>query len=167
MSASFLPTVSIPGVTGVATPDEDSLSSLFPELSYKERLLGFACCYALGILISLSSFGSFAELLAGDPTRFAILYSLGNATSLCSTLFLVGFKRQCTNMTEEHRRISAALYLSCMVATPITAYAMPDVSWLIITLLIVQWASFTWYSLSYIPFGRRIVTRLGRRLLGS
>jgi hypothetical protein len=165
MSASFLPTVNLPVVSQSTSDDEDSLTSLFPELTYKERLIGFACCYSLGILISLSSFGSFAELLAGDPTRFAVLYSLGNTTSLCSTLFLVGFKRQLANMTKEHRRVSAAVYVSCMVATPVVAYTVPDMSFLILLLVLVQWMAFTWYSLSYIPFGRSIVTNLGRRLL--
>ena len=167
MSGSLLPTVNIPGVTQGSSEDEDSLSSLFPELTYKERLIGFGCCYALGILISLSSFGSFGELLAGDPTRFAILYSLGNATSLCSTLFLVGFRRQFKNMAQEHRRLSAGLYVVCMLITPIIAYALPDMSLMILVLVVVQWVSFTWYSLSYIPFGRTIVTNLGRRLLPS
>ena len=167
MNSAILPTVSIPGMSQGATEDEDSLSSLFPELTYKERLIGFGCCYALGILISLSSFGSFGELLAGDPTRFAILYSMGNATSLCSTLFLVGFKHQCANMTKEHRRLSAGIYVTCMILTPIVAYTVPDMSLIILILVAVQWLSFTWYSLSYIPFGRTIVTNLGRRLLPS
>lgn len=167
MSNSILPTVSIPGFSQEQSVDEDSLSSLFPELTYKERLIGFACCYALGILISLSSFGSFGELLAGDPTRFAILYSLGNATSLCSTLFLVGFKRQFKNMAKEHRRLSAGIYVSCMVMTPIVAYTVPEMSFIVLILVVVQWVSFTWYSLSYIPFGRSIVASLGRRLLSS
>jgi hypothetical protein len=167
MTSSILPTVNIAGVAQGASEDEDSLSSLFPEFTYKERLIGFGCCYALGILISLSSFGSFGELLAGDPTRFAILYSLGNATSLCSTLFLVGFKRQFENMAKEHRRLSAGIYVSCMIATPIVAYIALDLSFLILILVVVQWVSFTWYSLSYIPFGRTIVTNLGRRLLST
>jgi len=165
MTSSFLPTVNVPGVLQSGSDEEDSLTSLFPQLTYKERLIGFACCYALGILISVSSFGSFGELLAGDPTRFAILYSLGNTTSLCSTLFLVGFKRQLANMTKDHRRVSAAVYVSCMIATPLVAYSVPDMTTIILLLVLVQWMAFTWYSLSYIPFGRSIVTNLGRRLL--
>ena len=161
--------MSLPNLPSLTNPlsqeEEDSLSSLFPQLSYKERLIGFACCYALGILISLSSFGSFADLLAGEPLRFAVLYSMGNMTSLCSTLFLVGLKRQIKNMTKEHRRVSAGTYLTCMVLTPVVAYTLPDMNLLIIVLVVVQWASLTWYSLSYIPFGRTMARGLANSLL--
>ena len=158
-------TVNIPGISQRTPEEEDSLSSLFPELSFRERLIGFACCYALGFLISLSSFGSFSEFLAGEPLRFAILYSMGNLTSLCATLFFVGFKRQFKNMTNKKRRITAAVYLGCVLFTPITAYFFPDMRILLVGLVILQWASLTWYSLSYVPFGQRMARGLANHLL--
>jgi len=52
----------------------------------------------MGLIISMSSFGAFSDLVLGYPTRFAILYSLGNFKSLCSTMFLVGPRQQFKNM---------------------------------------------------------------------
>jgi hypothetical protein len=145
--------------------DDESLASLFPSLSFKERMTGFLVCILLGLLISLSSFGSFSDLIAGYPARFAILYSFGNLTSLCATMFLVGPKQQYQNMTSHHRRISAAIYISCVILTPIIAFTLPEFAWLIILLVVTQWAALVWYSLSYIPFGRRMAAGLARRLL--
>ena len=145
-------------------PDEN-LVSVFPSLSFKERLIGFAICWIMGMLISLSSFGSFADLLLGFPFRFAVLYSLGNLTALGSTVFLVGPSQQLRNMMHHSRRVSAAIYITCLVLTLTTAFSAPELSWLIITLVIVQWVALIWYSLSYIPFSRSIATGIARRLL--
>ena len=154
---------SLPSVEVV---NDDFVSSMCPQLSYSERLLGFLACLLFGMLISISSLGSFGELLMGHPLRFAILYSLGNLTSLFSTLFLVGFKRQIRNMTQEHRRISAMMYVSCCLLTICVAYFLPEMKWLMVLLVVLQWASLLWYTLSYIPFGRSMMTSLANRLLG-
>ena len=162
--------MSLPNITanipGFQQPEEeDDLGALFPELSFKERLTGFGVCLLFGFLITLSSFGSFAQLLAGRPLRFAVLYSLGNITSLCSTLFLVGPKRQYQNMNHSSRRVSAGIYLSCLLLTLVTVFTVPELTGLVITLVVLQWGSLFWYSLSYIPYGRRMARGLANRLL--
>jgi hypothetical protein len=119
----------------------------------------------MGFLISLSSFGAFADLLLGYPFRFAVLYSLGNLTSLGSTMFLVGPVQQFKNMIHRKRRVSAAIYTIGLVLTLVTAFLAPELSWLILILVIVQWSALFWYSLSYIPFGRRMATGIANRLL--
>ena len=161
-------TADIPGISrlGLNPEDEDYMSSLCPDLSYSERLIGFGACLLMGSLIALSSFGSFSELVAGQPLSFAVLYSMGNLTSLCSTLFLVGLKRQYRNMTHPNRKISAGIYLGCLFSTLLTAYIAPELSLLIIVLVLVQWSALFWYTLSYIPFGRRMARGLANRLLG-
>jgi hypothetical protein len=158
-------TANIPGLSHHTQEEENVLSSLFPELSLRERLIGFACCYALGFLISLSSFGAFNELMDGEPLRFAVLYSFGNMTSLCASLFLVGFKQQIKNMTNKKRKVTAIVYLTCLFVTPLTAYLVPEMQALIVTLVFVQWASLSWYSLSYVPFGQRMARNLANHLL--
>lgn len=156
-------TADIPGLR--SNQDDESLSSLCPELSYTERLIGFGACMLMASLITLSSFGSFSQLLVGRPLRFAVLYSLGNLTSLCSTLFLVGPKRQYQNMTSPARKVSAGIYVFCLFTTLLTAYLVPQLTWLIVTLILIQWSALVWYTLSYIPFGRRIARGLANRLL--
>lgn len=161
-----LPTISanIPGMLA-SSQEEDDWRSIFPSLSIRERLAGFGLCIFLGFLITLSSLGSFSELVAGKPLRFATLYSLGNLTSMGSTLFLVGPKQQWKNMTHKKRRVSAAIYVFCLVMTLITVFTVPELKLLIMALVFVQWAALSWYSLSYIPYGRRMARGLASRLL--
>jgi hypothetical protein len=162
-----LPRINIPFTTqGSTNGDDEDLLSIFPSLTYKERLIGFGVCLILGILVSLSSYGAFSDLLLGYPVRFAVLYSLGNLISLCSTMFLVGPRQQYKNMSHHSRRTSAAIYVGCLFVTPLIAYSLPEVTWVIILLVMCQWSALMWYTLSYIPFGRRMAAGLARRLLG-
>ncbi len=168
MDSMALPRINV-DVNGILSSNDtarDSLSSAFPELTFKERLVGFIICLAFGFLISVSAFGALTELMLGHPLRFAVLYSLGNLTSLCSTLFLVGIRQQIRNMSKSHRRLSAGLYLIALVMTLLTAYFEPRMKLLIIGLIIMQWTALLWYTLSYIPFGRRMTVSLASRLLG-
>ena len=157
--------VNIPGLPRAEEPEE-GLLAVCPSLSFKERLYGFAVCILLGFLISLSSFGAFSDLLLGYPLRFAVLYSFGNLTSLCSTMFLVGPQQQFKNMSHHNRRISAGVYVFCLVMTLVTSFLAPELKWLIVAFVAVQWVALVWYSLSYIPFGRRLASGLASRLLG-
>ena len=165
MSGLQLPRISVPFTSPNPSDEDDGLLSIFPTLSLKERLVGFGTCLLLGFLISLSSFGAFSDLLLGYPARFAVLYSLGNLTSLCSTMFLVGPKQQFKNMSHHSRRTSAGIYVTCLISTPVVAYCSPDLTWLIVMLVVCQWSAILWYTLSYIPFGRRMATGLANRLL--
>lgn len=167
MAPPSLPQISIhlPSFSSEADGEEEGIASLFPSLTLKERVVGFGICVLLGFLISISAFGSFSDLLLGYPARFAILYSLGNLTSLCSTMFLVGPKHQYRNMTHHSRRLSAGIYVVCMILTPCVAYLWPSYTWGIIVLVASQWLALGWYALSYIPFGRRMAAGLARRLL--
>ena len=72
--------------------DEDENESCFPNLSWKERILGFTLCFLLGpsftsllflfqilgILIEIVSFGSIFGILVGSPGKFAFTYTLAN-----------------------------------------------------------------------------------------
>ena len=56
-------------------------------LSFKQRLYGFAGCFAFGMLLS---FLSTMQLWSGNYQAFGALYSIGNLTALLSTGFLMG-----------------------------------------------------------------------------
>jgi hypothetical protein len=60
----------------------DQNDSCFPTLSLKERLIGFAVCFGLGLLIQFMSMGSMLGLLMGKASKFAFMYTLGNIISL-------------------------------------------------------------------------------------
>jgi hypothetical protein len=64
---------------------------------------GFGICFAAGTLLSLSSMFSFAKLVMGFPTDFAVKYTFGNLLAICSTGFLIGPARQAKQMMAASR----------------------------------------------------------------
>ena len=55
------------------------------------------------------------------PTKFAILYTMGNVLSLGSTGFLVGFMNQLKNMFKGTRLVATCVYLGAMIMTLVAA----------------------------------------------
>lgn len=107
--------------------------------------------------------------MEGNPVPFALNYSFGNVLALGASWFLCGPKRQFKNMFDETRRLTATTYLSCLGGTLVVVFIpMP---WslklgLLICLLVTQCGASFWYSLSYVPYGRRTVLRMIKRYLG-
>lgn len=149
---------------GNEEPEEPSLSdeiaSLCPKLTYTQRLYGFCSCFFLGFLLSLGSFSNFIELLTGNPIPFVVMYTLGNIVSLSATMFLSGPKSQWKSMSKDGRRFISVIYvLSLIVSLVVCFITFPKdlralQGTIIILLLIIQFCSMIWYSLSYIPYGR-------------
>jgi hypothetical protein len=61
-------------------------------------------------------------ILAGDPSRFAVPYTLGNLCSLFSTSFLVGPWKQMQSMFNVDRWGATTVYLASMLATLAVAF---------------------------------------------
>jgi hypothetical protein len=122
-------------------------------------------------LITLFSFGFFIRLVEGDPFPFVTIYTTGNVLSLLSSTFLCGPRMQFRRMTHESRKYTTIVYLSSIVTTIIVAFipGIPKVPRLIlfVLLLILQFTSCLWYSLSYLPFARRAVLKFVRDNLGE
>ncbi len=57
--------------------------SCCPELDLKTRIIGFVITFIIGLAITIMSMFSLPSALLGSPT-FAILYTCGNITSICS-----------------------------------------------------------------------------------
>ncbi|CEM24104.1 unnamed protein product [Vitrella brassicaformis CCMP3155] len=134
-----------------------------PRLTFQERLIGFCMCFIAGWIVSFVSFGSFAQMLTGHPTRFAVGYSFGNIMSICSTGFLVGPSKQVRNMFHRKRWIASVTYLSCLILTLICCFFLQVglLQGLLIVLCVVcQFCAMVWYCLSYIPYGRTMATRI-------
>ena len=111
-----------------------------PELSYTTRLTGFAFCFVLGCLLSLTSMGSFPRLLLGNPLPFAFKYTLGNILSICSYGFLVGPQRQCAGLFAVERRYATLLFLGSLVATMYCVFHLQSYT-LTMICIIVQFLS--------------------------
>lgn len=136
--------------------------SACPSLTVKERMLGFAVCVGIGLLFSaISTFGLFA---LSNPKKFGIFYSLGNITSLCSTLFFVGPMRQLSLMFKAKRVIASLLFIFSIIGTItfVFFYDKENHFWhkfAMLGLILVQFLTMVWYTLSYIPFGRTLLKK--------
>eukprot|EP00526_Cylindrotheca_closterium_P029586 CAMPEP_0113640802 /NCGR_PEP_ID=MMETSP0017_2-20120614/21416_1 /TAXON_ID=2856 /ORGANISM="Cylindrotheca closterium" /LENGTH=188 /DNA_ID=CAMNT_0000552105 /DNA_START=54 /DNA_END=617 /DNA_ORIENTATION=+ /assembly_acc=CAM_ASM_000147 len=142
---------------------DEAADILCPDMTFQQRLIGFASCFTIGYLITFMSFKFFIELIEGYPVPFALNYSFGNIMSLMSSCFLCGPRKQFKNLFDDTRRQTSIVYLSCLGATLVVVFL--PIQWvlqlfILICLLITQCLSSFWYSLSYIPYGRRTVARV-------
>jgi Got1/Sft2-like family len=139
-------------------------SSLFPQLSWKQRIYGWFICYLSGFLLGLLSVGSFKSLVKGTSMRFAVLYTLGNILSLMATSFLVGPEKQIKQMFEKKRWLCTTIYLSLIVLTLVLSFTPQVNKGFVILSVIFQWVVLLWYSLTFIPFGTTIASSLINRI---
>ena len=79
----------------------------------------------IGVVISLSSMLSFTKLIHGNPTPFAIKYSVGNTIALLSTGFLMGPKTQLKRMSHPTRWIAALVYVLAIAGTITFCFVPP------------------------------------------
>ena len=154
-------------------------------------MMGFGICFGTGYLITFLSFSFFIQLVEGDPLPFVCVYTLGNILSLMSSMFLCGPKRQFKyvpiflaamavwilpltfrvdrNMFDEKRRYTSIVYLSCLSTTLIIVFLPIDGTIklvLLLLLLVAQFSASLWYTLSYIPYGRRTFMRVLKGVFG-
>ncbi|XP_051148288.1 uncharacterized protein LOC127263349 isoform X1 [Andrographis paniculata] len=123
-------------------------------LSTKQRLYGFAICLAAGITCTLMSM-----LVFFHPIKFGITFSFGNVLALGSTAFLIGPKRQLTMMLDPVRIYATAIYMASII---IALFCAEYVQNKLLTLLaiVLEFGALVWYSLSYIPFARSMVSKI-------
>jgi len=151
--------------------DDYDISELCPKLTYKQRVMGFFSCFGSGYVITFFSFGFFIRLVEGNPIPFVTIYTTGNLLSLMASTFLCGPRMQFRRMSHETRKYTTIVYLSSIATTIIFAFipGIPKVPRLIgfVLLLIIQFCSCLWYSLSYLPFARRAVLKFVKDNLGE
>ncbi|RXH74175.1 hypothetical protein DVH24_028896 [Malus domestica] len=123
-------------------------------LSTKQRLYGFSICLAAGITCTLLSM-----LVFFHPIKFAITFTLGNLLSLGSTAFLIGPKRQVSMMLDPVRIYATAVYLASIVIALFCALYIHN-KLLTLLAILLEFGALIWYSLSYIPFARSMVSKV-------
>ena len=120
-------------------------------------------------LITFMSFKFFIRLIEGYPIPFVVNYTTGNILSLLASMFLCGPQRQYKLMMDEKRKTTAMVYLSCLFFTIIMVFLPIErvikLS-LLLLLIFVQMCAQVWYTLSYIPLGRRTAKRTFRNVFG-
>ncbi|EEC51277.1 predicted protein [Phaeodactylum tricornutum CCAP 1055/1] len=151
-------------------PDRlEELAEYCPTLTFQQRLIGFAVCFGMGYVMSFFSFRFFIKLIEGHPLPFAFNYTAGQIMQLLASVFLCGPKRQFKSMFDEKRRETSITYLSCLGATMVVIFVpMPALPKLILLLLltVTQFCASLWYTLSYIPYGRKTALRMIKNALG-
>ncbi|XP_053200516.1 vesicle transport protein SFT2B-like [Panonychus citri] len=126
-------------------------------LSWSTRIQGFIICFILGFVFSI--IGSLFLALPGKGlVLFAMFYTIGNLTSMASTLFLMGPWKQLKKMFNETRYIATILVVVFMVLTLVSGLHWHKTG-LTVLLCICQFLSMTWYSISYIPYARDMVKK--------
>jgi hypothetical protein len=141
---------------GTSAEEEELYCGCFQALSWEERLMGFAGCYAIGLALTLSSLFSFPALLLGDPSFFAWKYSVGNVIGLAGSAFLVGPHAQLESMTSPVRIGATAAYIASIFLTVFFALVLHQ-ALLTLCAMAVQFCALAWYCASYVPFGRMCI----------
>lgn len=151
-----------------SSEDDDFASACCPNMGFRQRLFGCACCLLAGQLIQFFSFGAFAGVLLGHPGRFACLYTLGNLTMVASSFFLSGPAAQCRRIQAKDRAATSAIYFTSMALTLVSVFShhYPGRALVILACVAVQWVSLIWYVLSFVPYGQTTARKLVRGMGG-
>jgi hypothetical protein len=149
-------------------PEPSACEKCMPDMSYSQRVMGFVGCaglgYALSLIGSLTLMGGFTDK---NVTNFATLYALGNIIALCATGFLMGPKKQCHVMFKPRRFYTTCFYLIMIVvvfSVAVAPFEMNGKIYLVLFLLFIQICAAVWYSASYIPYGRDMLSGILRRI---
>lgn len=138
-------------------PEEQTLLEQFNEattLNRTQRLLGFAVCFGMGMLLSM-----LAPAFILRPVKLATTLTLGNLLSLGSMMFLVGPMKQIQAMFDNKRRAATGIYLASLLVTLLVAFWLKS-RLLCLLFILIQYCALVWYSLSYIPYGQAMVLRV-------
>ncbi|KVI07095.1 vesicle transport protein SFT2B [Cynara cardunculus var. scolymus] len=146
---------------------EDSQDNLLEEaeglcsLSPTQRLYGFAACVLAGLVCMFLS-----TIVFAIPIKFAVLFTFGNLLAVGSTGFLMGATRQLQMMFDSVRIYATAIYIGFVVLALICALWIHS-KLLTILAILCEICALIWYSLSYIPFARAIVSKVTIRLFDT
>jgi len=127
----------------------------FLELSKKTRIYGFLGCLLLGFVLSLV--GAIV-LFGGNLTVFAVLFGMGTVVSLVGTGFVIGFFSQLKLMFKPVRVAATLILIAAIIMVFVAAFVL-EISVLCIIFVIIQYLAYVWYTLSYIPYARAVVTK--------
>ncbi|CAA0824675.1 Got1/Sft2-like vescicle transport protein family [Striga hermonthica] len=128
--------------------DSQSLCSLSPA---QQRIYGFAALLLAGLVFMLLSLVVFAK-----PIKFALLFTFGNVLAVGSTALLIGTRQQLRMMFDADRVYATAVYVGSVIVALVCALLIHS-KILTVVAIICEICALFWYSLSYIPFARRML----------
>lgn len=152
-----------PGSAGSSANGQQTMSeemgALF-DLGWMQRITLFAMCFTAGVVLLCISL-SFLPLILVLPHKFAAPFAMGNVLAIVSTWILVGPRAQLKTMFHPQRAAAAAAYVGSLFFVLFAAFFGGKLRYLlVIVALVVEVAALAWYSLSYIPYGRHLISQL-------
>eukprot|EP01038_Epipyxis_sp_PR26KG_P011692 gene11692-15655_t len=164
-SSSGLPKMNISRPNLPMFGEEPACAKYCPNITFKQRVMGFAGCAVMGWILSLmGTFTLIGGHDAGHLATFVILYVIGNVVALFATGFLLGPRSQCRQMFHPTRKYSTIFYLVMLIIVFSVAVAKVNIG-IVIFLLFIEILAALWYSISYIPFGRKLVIAFFKRTI--
>ncbi|KAJ0406941.1 hypothetical protein ATCC90586_000202 [Pythium insidiosum] len=160
------------GKSPLPTPknqEEEGLLDDFAEqckLTKRQRLYGAIGCYIFGAMCGFLS----TLMMWGGPKhvkQFAFFYTVGNLSSIGSSLFLVGPARQLKVMCMPVRRVACCIWMGAMLLTLVIAFGFPKAGPVVLLLVMVQYAAMLWYGASFVPYGRTILKKCVGKAAGQ
>lgn len=128
------------------------------DMSYKTRIIGFLACSIIGTVMSFIV--SFVFIFSDfDVAVFAVVYSLSQVLNIAGSCFLSTPSGHLKAMKKKHRIIPSVTYISLIILTLIIAIAT-QIKGLVLLFLILQMIAYYWYTISFIPFGQKILKSL-------
>jgi hypothetical protein len=129
-------------------------------LSMLQRVALFGMCFSAGVVMIFVSF-SFLPLIVVMPHKFAAAFTMGNVLAIVSTWVLVGPRAQLRTMFHPARAAAAAAYVGSLIFALFAAFFGGRLRYLLVlAALVVEIVALCWYSLSYIPYGRHLISQL-------
>ena len=83
-------------------------------------------------------------------------YAVGALLSIAGTLFLSGPLKQLKKMFDSERICATLVFLTSIAMVLFSALVI-QIELLVLAFIVVQYLSFIWYSISYIPYGRQLL----------
>jgi hypothetical protein len=139
--------------------DKNKLEDMCPSLSLQQKLIGFCSCLVVGFVLDLMAWLSFPKLVKGDPTIFAVCFSLGILVTLIGSAFLVGLFKQVRVMFKRKRWITTSIVLLALIMTLVSALVLKNAA-LTLVFMIIELLAYAWYVLSFLPFAQTCVKKL-------
>nr|XP_043617658.1 vesicle transport protein SFT2B isoform X2 [Erigeron canadensis] len=100
------------------------------------------------------------------PIKFAMLFTFGNLLAVGSTTFLMGATRQLQMMFDPVRLYATTIYIGFVLLALICGLWIHD-KLLTLLAILCEICALIWYSLSYIPFARAMVSKVTIRLFDT
>ncbi|KAH9497529.1 Vesicle transport protein SFT2B, partial [Dermatophagoides farinae] len=126
--------------------------SLFPEISFYTRIKLFLGCLLLSLLLTFLAW----TMILISLKSFATIYTFATVLCLFSIMFLVGPMEQLQSMFIMTRIIASMILILSILLTLLSALKWKKAV-LAIIFSSIQFLSFIWYALSYLPYAQTIL----------